>query len=101
MIKVQYALVPFKYLEIKNSPKIYDLFAFLKPKNLVVKIALDKKPYIEELITKNRIGLTQSDEYRMYLKGNVIYKLCSKEEAYVKAMNIKNYKKTVVKLFKN
>lgn len=97
MIKVQYAIIPIKYLEIKNSSDRYDFF--YKPKNLIIKVSLDGNPYVEELITKKKIGLNKSDEYKIYLKGDVIYSLCSKEEAYVKVMKMKNYEKEVTTLF--
>lgn len=107
MIRTQYALIPVKFLEIKNSSKKTILFSFktflinklTKPKFVIAKVSIDKKPYIEELITKRKIGLNKNDGFNIYLKGNVIYSLCSKEEAYAKIINIVNYEDAVIRLF--
>lgn len=103
MFKIQYAIVPIKYLEISSPPKKKSIKTLIdkifKPKHIIVKIEYNKNPYIEELITNNKIGLNKSDNYKMYIKGNAIYTKLSKEEAYLKVMQMRNYKDLVKKLF--
>lgn len=117
-MKVQYAEVPIKYLEIaKSSAKRLSIKTFKpvyrfklskhnpytkrKMKSVVVKINLDENPYIEEILTQNKIGLNKKDGYRIYLKGDTIYKLCTKEEAYLKTAEQLNYKEEITRLFNN
>ncbi len=113
--KAQYASIPIECLEIKSSTKKLSIKTFkpvfklskhnpyskLKMKSVIVKIELDKTPYIEELLTKNKIGLNREDNYKIYLKGDTIYNLCTKEEAYLKVAEQLNYKEEINKLFKN
>ena len=113
-MKIQYAEIPIECLEIKNSPqnkkKQNKLIKFIKSfklillrhkkiKSIIVKIRLDKKPYIEEIVTKNKIGLIKEDGYNIYLKGDTIYNLCSRQDAFVKTFQKINYKEEVTKLF--
>ncbi len=111
----QYASIPISYLEINSSNKTLSIKTFkpvfklskhnpynkLKMNSVVVKIKLDKNPYVEELLTHNKIGLNRKDGYKIYLKGDTIYNLCSKEEAYLKIAEQLNYKDEINKLFKN
>ena len=113
--KIQYASIPIESLEINSSNKKLSIKTFkpvfklsrLNPyrkrrmKNVIVKIEMNKKPYIEELITKNKIGLNKNDNYKIYLKGDTIYNQCTKEEAYLKVTEQINYRKEVDKLFKS
>lgn len=117
MSKIQYAEVPIKYLELRessnNSIKLnvavflhqlrvsrFNPFSRLKEKSVIVKIKNDKNPFVEEIFTKNKIGLNRCDGYRIYLKGNAIYNLCTKSEAYVKMYQNVSYRKFVKRLFK-
>lgn len=111
----QYASIPIKYLEINSSHKKLSIKTFKpvfklskhnpyikkKMKSIIVKINIDENPYIEEILTKNKIGLNKKDGYKIYLKGDTIYNLCTKEEAYIKATAQLNYKKEIDKLFQN
>ena len=111
--KEQYASIPIESLEINNSSKKLSIKTFkpvyklskhnpynkLKMKNVIVKISMDEAPYIEEIITKNKIGLNKKDGYKIYLKGDIIYTLCTREEAYIKAAEQLNYRKEINKLF--
>lgn len=113
--KIQYASIPIESLEINSSNKKLSIKTFKpvfklskfnpyrkrKMKNVIVKIEMDKKPYIEEIITKNKIGLNKNDNYKIYLKGDTIYNQCTKEEAYLKVTEQINYRKEVDKLFKS
>ncbi|MBR3199043.1 MAG: hypothetical protein IKG27_03415 [Bacilli bacterium] len=113
--KIQYAAVPIESLEIHSSSKKLSIKTFkpvfklsklnpyqkFKMKNVIVKIELDTNPYIEEIITKNKIGLNKEDNYKIYLKGDTIYNLCSKEEAYLKITEQLNYKEEISRLFRN
>lgn len=112
--KTQYAAVPIECLEINSSSKkisiktfkpVFKLAKFnpyrkLKMTNVIVKIELDKNPYIEEVLTKNKIGLNKEDKYKIYLKGDTIYNLCTKEEAYFKIAEQLNYREEINNLFK-
>ena len=102
MIHHQYAVIPIEYLEIKKSPKKRSLFSLnkiTKPRYIIVKVSLDSNPFIEEIISKMKIGLSDIDDFKVYITGDTIYEKCSKKEAYLLARHIKNYKKNVIKLF--
>ena len=113
--KIQYAAVPIESLEINSSAKKLSIKTFkpvfklsklnpyrkFKMKSVIVKIELDKNPYIEELMTKNKIGLNKEDNYKIYLKGDTIYNLCTKEEAYIKIAEQLNYKEEINNLFRS
>ena len=43
--------------------------------------------------------INKKDGYKIYLKGDVIYKLCSKEEAYLGVVRQLNYRDEVNRLF--
>ena len=110
MTKSQYATIPIELLEIeskkikrKSSLKIH-LFKItpyksLKLNTIAVKIGDEKSPYIEEIITKNKIGLNKDGGYKVYLPGDIIYTLCSKEEAYLTAAEQLNYSKKISSIF--
>lgn len=109
----QYASIPIESLEINNSSKKLSIKTFkpvfrlskhnpykrLKMKNVIVRISMDEVPYVEEIITKNKIGLNKNDGYKIYLKGETIYTLCSREEAYIKVAEQLNYRKEINRLF--
>ena len=108
--KTQYATIPIELLEIesrkqKNKPSYkFHLFKItpyksLKLNNIVVKVGDENTPYVEELLTKNKIGLNKDEGYKVYLPGNIIYNLCSKEEAYLTAAEQLNYRKKISNLF--
>ena len=116
MTKTQYASIPIKYLEIitsskgilrikKFKPKFklrlskYNPYNRLKMNSIIVKIKNDQNPYIEEVLTNNKIGLNKNDGFKIYLKGNAIYNLCTKEEAYLKIAEQLNYKEEINNLF--
>ena len=112
-MNIQYAEIPLESLEIISSSKKEKenkIKQFLKKlkikptnhkkiKSIIVKIKLDKNPYIEEIVTKNKIGLVKEDGYNIYLKGDTIYNLCSTQDAFVKTIEKINYKEEVLKLF--
>lgn len=112
-MNIQYAEIPLESLEIKSSSKkekdniIKKFLKILKIKpinhkkikSIIVKIKLDKNPYIEEIVTKNKIGLVKEDGYNIYLKGDTIYNLCSTQDAFIKTIEKINYKEEVLKLF--
>lgn len=109
-MNIQYAEIPLESLEIISSPKkekesILEKIFKIKPikhkkiKSIIVKIKLDKNPYIEEIVTKNKIGLVKEDGYNIYLKGDTIYNLCSMQDAFIKTIEKINYKEEVLKLF--
>lgn len=109
----QYALIPINYLgykkisdnkiiKIKNKI-IYKLlrkvlFKNLKINSIAVKIEASDKPYIEEVLTKHKIGLTKQSEYEIYLTNDIIYKLCTKDEIY-QIINSLKYKISINKVF--
>ena len=109
MTKSQYATIPIELLETnakkrKITPS-YNIFKItpyksLKLKTIAVKIGDEKTPYIEEIITKNKIGLIKG-EYQVYLPGDIIYTLCSKEQAYLTVAGQLNYKKKITNFFQN
>lgn len=115
MTKIQYASIPLGDLEIIRSSKEeiskpfkplfklklskYNPYNKHRMKTVIVKIKLDKNPYIEEFITQNKIGLNKKDGYKIYLKGDTIYNLCSKEEAYLKVAEQLNYIDEINNLF--
>lgn len=100
---MQYAIIPIESLEIKNKkvPRIsYQIskenpYKTLKLRDIVVKIDNEMTPYIEELLTNNKIGLNKKDEYSVYLPGEVIYSLVTEEEAYLRANEEINYQSNV------
>lgn len=109
-MNIQYAEIPLESLEIISSPKkeketILKKIFNIKPinhkkiKSIIVKIKLDKNPYIEEIVTKNKIGLVKEDGYNIYLKGDTVYNLCSTQDAFIKTIEKVNYKEEVIKLF--
>lgn len=111
-MNIQYAEIPLESLEIRSSSKkkekkhrkLFDIFKIIptnhkKIKSIIVKIKLDKNPYIEEIVTKNKIGLVKEDGYKIYLKGDTIYNLCSTQDAFIKTIEKINYKEEVIKLF--
>lgn len=109
-MNIQYAEIPLESLEIISSPKkeketILRKIFKIKPinhkkiKSIIVKIKLDKNPYIEEIVTKNKIGLVKEDGYNIYLKGDTVYNLCSTQDAFIKTIEKVNYKEEVIKLF--
>lgn len=109
-MNIQYAEIPLESLEI-ISPSKKEKESFFKKifkikvtshrkiKSIIVKIKLDKNPYIEEIVTKNKIGLIKEDGYNIYLKGDTIYNLCSTQDAFIKTIERINYKEEVQKLF--
>ncbi len=111
---IQYASIPITSLEINPSQKKLSIKTFkpvfklskhnpynkLKMNSVIVRIKQDKNPYIEELLTKNKIGLNKNDGYKIYLKGDTIYNLCTKEEAYLKIAEQLNYKEEINTLFR-
>ena len=110
MTKSQYATIPIELLEIDSKKKkitssyTFHLFKItpyksLKLNTIAVKIVDEKTPYIEEIITKNKIGLIKDDKYKVYLPGDIIYTLCSKEEAYLTAAEQLNYTKKISSIF--
>lgn len=110
MAKSQYATIPIELLEIDSKKKkitsSYKLHLFkiapyksLKLNTIAVKIGDEKTPYIEEIITKNKIGLIKDEKYKAYLPGNIIYTLCSKEEAYLIATKQFGYTKKILNIF--
>lgn len=116
MNKIQYASIPIEFLEIiKSSDENAKLTKFkpffnlklsfynpsnkYKMKSVIVKIKMDKNPYVEELLTNNKIGLNKKDGYKIYLKGDAVYKLCTKQEAYIKIVQQLNYKEEINRLF--
>ena len=110
MTKSQYATIPIELLEIDSKKtKITSSYTFhlfkitpyksLKLNTIAVKIGDEKTPYLEEIITKNKIGLNKDDKYKVYLPGDIIYTLCSKEEAYLTAAEQLNYTKKISSIF--
>lgn len=110
MTKSQYATIPIELLEIESRKrKITPSYKFhlfkiapyksLKLNTIAVEIGDEKSPYIEEIITKNRIGLNKDGGYKVYLPGDIIYTLCSKEEAYLTAAEQLNYSKKISSIF--
>ena len=114
MTNIQYASIPLGDLEIISSQNgekkdflksgklklsIYSPYKKSKVDSVIVKIKLDKNPYIEELITKKRIGLNRKDGYKIYLKGDTVYNLCTKWQAYLKITQQLNYLDVINNLF--
>lgn len=107
--KSQYATIPIELLETNSKKRkitpSYNIFKItpyksLKLNAIAVKIGDEKTPYIEEIITKNKIGLIKG-EYKVYLPGDIIYNLCSKEEAYLIATRQLNYTKKISNFFQS
>ena len=117
MTKSQYAEIPIESLEIIKSSEKYSIKSFipnsklrlskynpsnrLKMKSILIKIKMDTNPFVEEVLTNNKIGLNKADGYKIYIKGNTIYNLCTKQEAYFKIVEQLNYKEEINNLFKN
>ncbi len=108
--KSQYATIPIELLEIESRKKkikpSYHMHLFkitpyksLKLSNIVIKVGDETTPYVEELITQNKIGLNKDDGYKVYIPGDIIYTICTKEEAYLTAAEQLNYHKKISKLF--
>lgn len=106
--KSQYATIPIELLETNSKKRkitpSYNIFKItpyksLKLNAIAVKIGDEKTPYIEEIITKNKIGLIKDEKYKAYLPGNIIYTLCSKEEAYLIATKQFGYTKKILNIF--
>ncbi len=108
--KSQYATIPIESLEIKSkklkSNSSYQLSLFkvtpyksIHLNNIVIKIGDENTPYVEELITQNKIGLSKDGGYQVYIPGDIIYTLCSKEQAYLTAAEQLNYHKKINKIF--
>ena len=106
----QYATIPIELLEIESRKNKFKasykfrlfkitLYKSLKLNNIAVKIGDENTPYIEELITQNKIGLNKKDGFKVYLPGNIIYNLCSKEEAYLTAAEQLNYHQKISNIF--
>lgn len=113
---IQYAEIPIECFEVINSSKLslnnesirsklrYKLsklnpYNKFKMRSIIVKIKLDKNPYIEELLTKNKIGLNKKDGYKVYLKNDIIYTICNKETAYLKIAEQLNYREEINNIF--
>ena len=106
--KSQYATIPIELLQIEsNKPKkpsykfqILKItpYKFLKLNVIAVKIGDETTPYIEELLTKNKIGLIKG-EYKVYLPGDIIYTLCSKKQAYLTAIKQFDYVNKISNIF--
>lgn len=109
----QYALIPIGFLEIKKPSKykafslkakiLFKLFKKIHFKNLkintiAVKIETTDKPYIEEVLTQNKIGLNKKSGYKVYLTNDTIYHLCTQEEIYNVITNL-NYRRQINVLF--
>lgn len=105
MTKTQYGIIPIEFIEINQSNKSFSnnlkVDQKISLRLIVVSIKDDKNPYVEELITKNKIGLNEKDNYKVYLPGNIIYNLCSKKQAYLTAKIQTNYDKKINDLFIN
>ena len=108
--KSQYATIPIELLEIESRKnKINPSYKFhllkitpyksLKLTNIVVKVGDETTPYVEELLTQNKIGLSKDEGYKVYLPGDIIYTLCTKEEAYLTAAEQLNYHQKVSNIF--
>lgn len=108
--KSQYATIPIELLEIESRKKKikpsykFHLFKItpyksLKLNSIVVKVGDETTPYVEELLTQNKIGLNKDGGYNVYLPGDIIYNLCTKEEAYLTAAEQLNYHKKISSLF--
>ncbi|MBR3209223.1 MAG: hypothetical protein IKF82_03030 [Bacilli bacterium] len=114
MEDIQYAEIPLKYLGKLTEPSPSKLrtyfpknlfklsknnpYSELKMESILVEIN-EEKPYVEELLTKNKIGISKLDGYKIYLKENTIYNKCSKEQAYMKIVEQLNYKEEIKNLF--
>lgn len=109
MTKSQYATIPIELLEIESKKKGKPSYKFqlfkinpyksLKLNTIAVEIGDEKSPYIEEIITKNKIGLIKDEKYKVYLPGDIIYTLCTKEEAYLTALKQLDYSKKITSIF--
>ena len=108
--KSQYATIPIELLEIESrKTKIKPSYSFhlfkiapyksLRLNNIVVKVGDENTPYVEELLTQNKIGLNKDGGYKVYIPGDIIYTLCTKEEAYLTAAEQLNYHQKVSNIF--
>ena len=108
--KSQYATIPIELLEIETKKqKVKPSYKFhlfkiapyksLKLNNIVVKVGDENTPYVEELITNNKIGLNKDGGYKVYIPGDIIYTLCTKEEAYLTVAEQLNYHKKISSIF--
>ena len=108
--KTQYATIPIELLEIesrKNKQKSsykFHLFKIapyksLKLNNIVIKVGDENTPYVEELLTQNKIGLNKDGGYKVYIPGDIIYTICTKEEAYLTAAEQLNKNKKISSIF--
>lgn len=107
--KTQYATIPVELLVVGSKRKLglaqhFHLFKItpyksLKLSSIAVKIGDESDPYIEEIITQNKIGLTKDGGFKVYLPGDIIYTLCTKEEAYLTAAEQLNYHQKVSNIF--
>ncbi len=110
----QYALVPVGFLEIKKNISYqtfnhreklllklikHNAYNYIEVTSIAVKIALDEEPYIEELLTNKKIGLSKNINCEVYLPSQIIYRLCTKKEAYSTVFQKRNYKKIVESIF--
>jgi hypothetical protein len=104
--KIQYAIIPFNFLEKKentsesNKSSIYKSIKKNLLNNIVITISDDENPYVEELATKNKIGLNKKDNYNIYIPGKILYNICNKKEAYYLAQT-KEYKDQITNIFES
>lgn len=108
--KSQYATIPIELLEIKSRKlktkpsykfRLFKMVPYksLRLNNIVIKVGDENTPYVEELLTKNKIGLNKDEGYKVYIPGDIIYTLCTKEEAYLTAAEQLNYHQKVSNIF--
>lgn len=101
-MKTQYATIPIEKIEIKRKTSklyLFKIIRLFKTNNIVIKIGNASEPYIEEVITKNKIGLNKNDSYNFYIPGDLIYNLCTERQAYLTIKSDKNYYKKIKNLF--
>ncbi len=100
-MNIQYAIIPINLIKTKRKSSCisFKITRLFKTNNIVVKIGDENQPYIEEIITKNKIGLSKQDNYNLYIPGEVIYTLCTKEQAYLEINLEKNYYKKILNFF--
>jgi len=110
--EIQYAFIPVDLLEINfQDLDLYKSFSTLKlqkispynnieTKNIAIQISTDNSPYVEEVITKNKIGLNKNGAYKVYLPGEIIYYKCTKNQIY-HIIKQDNYFKEVNQIFEN
>ncbi len=110
--ELQYAFIPVDSLEINfQDLDSYKSFSTLKlqkispynnieTKNIAIQISKDDTPYVEEVITKNKIGLNKNGTYKVYLPGEIIYYKCTENQVY-QIIKQENYLKEVNQIFEN